>query len=307
MDSGDAEAPDSAPHPAGAIEGREAPERTDPAQDHPGPAPDERDEQIAEHVRYRLSVDASYKAAEARSSWTEAAPVLRAEWEAHKGRYPDRERQTAATLPDGSWHGDGDRRLSPEQNAEASKCAADLRDEAIQRIGPAMERVEAADPNRRLAGRAHMLKGEDRLKEKMADELLAPGVTVRQALDKIADGVRFTLEYSSERYAKGVLADVDRIKAEGFRLIKLKNLWNADQYKGLNSQWRAPETGTRCEIQFHTAESLEAKELTHGAYERTRSKSSSPEEVQELEDFQRRANALLVTPLGTDRIRNFPE
>ena len=307
MDSGDADAPDSAPHPAGAIEGRDAPEQTAPAHDHPDPAPDERDEQIAERVRYRLSVEASYQAAEARSSWTEAAPVLRAEWEAHKQRYPDRERQTAATLLDGSWHGDGDRRLSPEQNAEAAKCAADLRDEAIQRIGPAMERVEAADPNRRLAGLEHMVKGEDRLKEKMADELLAPGVTVRQALDKIADGVRFTLEYSSERYAKGVLADVDRIKAEGFQLIKLKNLWNADQYKGVNSQWRAPETGTRCEIQFHTAESLEAKELTHGAYERTRSKSSPPEEVQELEDFQRRANALLVTPLGTDRIRNFPE
>jgi hypothetical protein len=141
----------------------------------------------------------------------------------------------------------------------------------------------------------------------MADELRAPGVTVRQALDKIADGVRFTLEYSSERYARGVLADVDRIKAEGFQLIRLKNLWNTDQYKGVNSQWRAPETGTRCEIQFHTAESLEAKELTHGAYERTRSKSSSPEEVRELEDFQRRANAPLVTPPGTDRIRNFPE
>ena len=307
MDSGDADEPDSAPRPAGAIEGRDAPEQTDPAHVRPAPAPDERDEQIAERVRYRLSVEASYQAAEARSSWTEAAPVLRSEWEAHKQRYPDRERQTAATLLDGSWHGDGDRRLSPEQNAEAAKSAADLRDEAIARIGPAMERVEAADPNRRLAGRAHMLKGEDRLKEKMADELLAPGVTVRQALDKIADGVRFTLEYSSERYAKGVLADVDRIKAEGFQLIKLKNLWNADQYKGVNSQWRAPETGTRCEIQFHTEESLEAKELTHGAYERTRSKSSSPEEVQELEDFQRRANALLVTPLGTDRIRNFPE
>ena len=115
------------------------------------------------------------------------------------------------------------------------------------------------------------------------------------------------MEYPSERYAKGVLADVDRIKAEGFQLIKLKNLWNADQYKGVNSQWRAPETGTRCEIQFHTAERLAAKELTHGAYERARSKSSSPEEVRELEDFQRRANAPLVTPPGTDRIRNFPE
>jgi hypothetical protein len=307
MDSGEPGAPDSAPHPARAIEGRDAPGQTDPAQNHPDFTPDERDEQIAEHVRYRQSVEASYQAAEARSAWAEAAPVLRAEWEAHKQRYPDRERQAAATLPDGSWQGDGDRRLSPEQNAEAAKCASDLRDEAIARIGPAMERIEAADSTRRLAGLAYMVKGEDRLKEKLADELLAPGVTVRQALDKIADGVRFTLEYSSERYAEGVLADVDRIKAEGFQLIKLKNLWNADQYKGVNSQWRAPETGTRCEIQFHTAESLEAKELTHGAYERTRSKSSAPEEVQELEDFQRRANAPLVTPPGTDRIRNFPE
>jgi hypothetical protein len=68
MDSGDAQAPDSAPHPARGIGGRDAPEQTDPAQDHPGPIPDERDEQIAERVRYRLSVDASYQAPEARSS-----------------------------------------------------------------------------------------------------------------------------------------------------------------------------------------------------------------------------------------------
>ena len=102
MDSGDADPPYSAPHPARAIEGRDAPEQTDPAQGRPDATPDERDKQIAEHVRYRLSVEASYQAAEARSSWTEAAPVLRAEWEAHKQRYPDRERQAAATLPDGS-------------------------------------------------------------------------------------------------------------------------------------------------------------------------------------------------------------
>ena len=170
-----------------------------------------------------------------------------------------------------------------------------------------MDRIEAADPGRRLAGREHMLKGEDRLKEKIADELRAPGITVRQGLDKVADGVRFTLEYPSERYAESVLADVGRIKAEGFQLIRLKNLWHTEQYKGVNSQWRAPETGARCEIQFHTVESLKAKELTHEAYERIRGMSSSHAEERELEDFQRRANALLVTPPGTDRIRNFPE
>ena len=313
MDSGDADAPDSAAHPAGAIEGRDPPEQTDPVQNRPDLTLDERDEQIEEHVRYRLSVEASYQAAEARSSWTEAATALRGDWEAHKQRYPDRERQAAATLPDGSWQGDGDRRLSPEQNAEAAKCAADLRDEAIQRIGPAMERIEAADPSRRLAGLAYMVKGEDRFKEKIADELSTkPGMTVKDALDEVADGIRFTLEYPSERYADGVLADVGRLKAEGFQLIKLKNLWHGDQYKGANSQWRAPETGTRCEMQFHTSESLEAKQLTHPAYERIRTAVALPGErrdaveEQALKEFQRRANALLRTPPGTDAISDFP-
>jgi hypothetical protein len=99
---------------------------------------------------------------------------------------------------------------------------ADLHDEATQVIRPAMDRVEAADPNRQLAGLEHMLKGEDRLKEKIADELFAkPAKTVREALDGVADGIRFTLSYPSE-------------------------------------------------MQFHTPESREAKELTHEAYERIR-------------------------------------
>jgi hypothetical protein len=289
------------------IGGRDEPDRAAAPTGRSGDSPTLRDLQIAEHVRYRESVEAGYRAAESGDAWARAAPLMRAEWEAHKQRYPDREAHAGRTLSDGAWVGEGDRRLSPEQNAEAAKCAADLRDEAISRIGPAMDRIEAADPGRRLAGREHMLKGEDRLKEKMADELRAPDITVRQALGKVADGVRFTLEYPSERYAEGVLADVNRIKAEGFQLIKLKNLWHADQYKGVNSQWLAPETGTRCEIQFHTPESLDAKELTHQAYERIRGQSLSPEEERGLTDFQRRANALLVTPPGTDRIRNFPE
>ena len=34
--------------------------------------------------------------------------------------------------------------------------------------------------------------------------------------------------------------------------MKLKNLWAKEQYKGINSQWRRPETGLRFEVQFHT-------------------------------------------------------
>jgi hypothetical protein len=282
----------------------------DYANDDPGL----RQQQLAEHARYRQVVEVSVQGAAARDAWSRAVPGLLAYWEAHRERYPGRAPEAASTQPDGSWHGDGGRRLTPEQNSEAAKCASDLRDEARQSIRPAIERVAAADPCRQLAGLEHMLKGEDRLKEKIADTLTAkPGQHVRSALDKVADAVRFTLVYPSERYAEGVLNDVDRLKAEGFELIKLKNLWHADNYKGVNSQWRVPATGTRLEMQFHTAESLEAKELTHEAYERLRSAAALPasqrdfQEEQALDGFQSQANALLVTPHDTEKIHNFPQ
>jgi hypothetical protein len=103
------------------------------------------------------------------------------------------------------------------------------------------------------------------------------------------------------------LADVDRLKAEGFELIKLKNLWPDNQYKGINSQWLRPESGSRFEMQFHTPESLEAKELTHQAYERIRGPDATPAERREARAFQRQVNELLPTPPGTDRVKNYPE
>jgi hypothetical protein len=122
----------------------------------------------------------------------------------------------------------------------------------------------------------------------------------------VPDAVRFTLTYDSERYAEGVLSDVDRIKSEGFELVKLKNLWTEEHYKGINSQWRRPGTGLRFEVQFHTPESLEAKELTHRAYERVRG-PASPADRSELGDFQRRVTERLGTPPRTAEIRDFPE
>jgi hypothetical protein len=198
------------------------------------------------------------------------------------------------------------RRLSPEQNAEASKACADLADEGRRDILPALKRVESAEAGRHLAGLNHMLKGEDRLKEKIADELAAPGLSIRDALGKVSDAVRYTFTYSPQRYADGIHADVVQLKAEGFELIKLKNLWADEQYKGINSQWRRPETGLRFEVQFHTEESLEAKELTHEAYERIRGPVSVTERA-ELEGFQRRVNAFLVTPEDIGTIKDYPE
>ena len=268
----------------------------------PGEAEPER-QAIARRL-HRVLVDHVYGVA--RDAWAEAVPDLRAAWENHKQRYPERLRLTPHTTADGSWVAGPHRRLSPEQNAEASKACADIADEGRRDILPALKRVESAEEGRYLAGLNHMLKGEDRLKEKIADFMQSPDATVKDALGIVPDAVRFTFTYTPERYAGGVLADVDRLKAEGFELIKLKNLWESEQYKGINTQWRRPETGLRFEVQCHTPESLEAKELTHEAYERIRA-SAPAKEREELEYFQRTANALLVTPERTAEIKDYPE
>ena len=273
-----------------------------------------REEQVAEHVRYRETVGVAYQAVADRGAWAEAVPQLRAAWEEHKERYPERTRGTSRIEADGSWVSGEHRRLDPEQNTEASKAHADLADEADRDILPALRRIEAANSNGQLAGLEHMVKGEDRLKEKLADAWHGrPGLTAKEVLSMVPDAVRSTLTFGSERYAEGVLAGVDQLKAEGFELIKLKNLWHSDQYKGINSQWFRAETGTRFEMQFHTPESLEAKELTHEAYERIRANAALPVDEQdpvqdrELENFQRRVNTLIAIPPGTDRIKDFPE
>ena len=278
----------------------------------PGPASADRADLMRTDPEYRATVHRLYRAlvdhvyGQAHDAWVRALPDLRAVWEKQEEKYPERSRATARTQPDGAWLGDGDRRLTPDQNAEATRACTQIREQGLRVIGPALERIEAADPTRRLAGRQHMLKGEDRLKEKVADYVRTPGITVGIALDRVPDAVRFTFAYPPQRYAEGTLSDVERLRAEGFELIKLKNLWADAQYKGINSQWRERQTGLRFEVQFHTEESLAAKELTHKAYERIRGLVSSAER-QEHEAYQRQVNTFLVIPAGTAEIRDYPE
>jgi len=259
----------------------------------------------AEARRYHALADRSRTPAG--DSWAAAIPKLRAAWEEHLERYPEQERVVPGTRPDGSWGTGTDRMLTAERNAEASQVCEEIRQQGKEVIFPAMKRIEAADPRRYLAGLEHMLKGEDRLKEKAAERLrYHPDMTVAQAITEVPDAVRFTLAYSENRYTQGVRDDVERLKAEGFELIKLKNLWAKDQYKGINSQWRDRDSGLLIETQFHTQTSFEAKELTHQAYERIRAPATSKEEELLLENYQRVATARVPVPPDVFEIEDYP-
>jgi hypothetical protein len=260
---------------------------------------------VVEQRLYRALVDHAYGTARgptAQDAWAEAVPELRVSWEILKEKYGHEERAEPAPQADGgSWRGKGGRALDAARNAEIDLGYARIREVGENVIVPAILRIAAEDPTRTLAGFDRRIKGEDRLKEKVSDLLEPPSkLAAGEALCAIVDVVRFTFVYHENRYAQGVLADVERLKSHGFELDRLKNTWTSEQYKGINTQWLEPRSGVRFEVQFHTQASLEAKELTHEAYERIRSITErTPEterEAEELEAFQSKANAQVPIP-----------
>ncbi len=120
------------------------------------------------------------------------------------------------------------------------------------------------------------------------------------------DAIRYTFEYREARYTQGVWADIGRLKDEGFQLHSLWNAWSKDQYKGINSQWIEPESGQRFEVQFHTRVSFEAKQLTHPAYERLRTRQPDKFEQMVLEAFQKKVSADVPVPPGAPDIPDYP-
>jgi hypothetical protein len=173
-------------------------------------------------------------------------------------------------------------------------------------VTPAMRRIEAEDPDRHLAGLEHRLKGKDRLTEKVEDYLKSNAeMSTNQAFAKVKDAIRYTFQYSEDRYTEGVLTDVERLKDQ-FEVVDVRNSWSDAEYKGVNSRWRVSENGQVFEVQFHTAASLQAKEVTHWAYEKIRSPETSKQQRNDLQEYQRRVAAGIPVPPNADEIPNYP-
>lgn len=166
-------------------------------------------------------------------------------------------------------------------------------------VTPAMLRIEAEDPDRRLAGFENRLKGRERLAEKVTKQLAAqPDLTPDEAIAGVKDAIRYTFQYAEDKYAVGATADFERLKAKGLEFVDLRNTWDREEYKGVNSWWREPVSGLFLEVQFHTQASYEAKQLTHAAYERIRDPGTPDDEVESLRAFQREVFGKVRIPPG---------
>jgi hypothetical protein len=180
-------------------------------------------------------------------------------------------------------------------------------DREEKKISPTLRAIESQDPHRQLVGFEHCRKGRDRIKEKVCGTINDFSRSPEQAVSLVPDAIRYTFQYEEGRYTQGVRADIVRLQEQGFTLKALRNYWSNDQYKGINSQWVEPDTGQRFELQFHTRISFEAKQLTHGAYERLRTFEADKFEELVLETFQKKVTADVPVPQGAVDIPDYPK
>jgi hypothetical protein len=224
----------------------------------------------------------------------------------------------ARTSPDGFWYWKG-YKLSPEQSLTADKAIAKCLDAegrdmngdyGTRGLTPAMRRIEAQLNHGHLVEDTEKfaLKDPDRFKEKLARLTERhPGADLKELVNSISDGIRYTLICDFDYYSAGVADGHTKLKLAGYELIETRPSWGSDQYKGVNSQWREPSSNVRFEVQFHTEESWYAKQKTHLAYEKIQDPSTSIEEVERLREYDRQVTAEVPIPPGALQIKPYKE
>ncbi len=225
---------------------------------------------------------------------------------------PDGPRMT----DDGAWEWKGlrleaeqnravDREILVRRNAEGRDVDGNYGQDGIT---PTIRGIEDRLDHGRLIPdmEKFALKSGARFKEKLAKLVLQePDKTVSEHAREIHDGIRYTFLFEKEHYSDGVARAREQLTSMGFELLVLKNTWDNEEYRGINSRWLAPAAGLPFEVQFHTPESWTAKQQTHDAYEKINDLRTSAETRERLRAYQKDVSQQLDTPAGWQAIENY--
>jgi len=111
------------------------------------------------------------------------------------------------------------------------------------------------------AGLKHNLKTHESLTRKLETD--ARDNRPRE----INDALRYTLTYPPQRLADGANQSMQKLEQMGYEKLAVTNSFNKKDtpYKGINTTFA--RDGQKFEVQFHTPESYQVKEATHGLYD----------------------------------------
>ena len=238
--------------------------------------------------------------------WEEALSDLKEQWDRHEERWPQEQRPQIDRSNDepGSWRGEGDQYLDADENLVAGHALERIRP-IEEKVSATLHEIQAEVPGCDLVGLKFSLKGEERFKEKVSDELRAkPDRPIAEITERMPDAIRYTFQLDADRYVTGYWNLREHLELSGSELLISRNSWDSPDYKGANTRWLGPD-GQVFEVQFHTPESYQAKQLTHTAYERLRTGIAPGAERPELEDFQQDVSACIPVPDGSTGIPDY--
>jgi hypothetical protein len=226
-------------------------------------------------------------------AYRDEVPGFLGRWADHLRRWPEKPRARA------------DRPSGPPDTREAIDRLRDA-EPTFSADAQAIEQENKEKHGAWLEGFDHRLKGEDRLREKIAEQLeVEPGMSATEALCEVPDGIRYTYCFQPESYTQGYYDIKERFESRGYEMYYSQNWWTNPEYKGINTRWVASD-GQRFEMQFHTPDSFHAKHhVTHTAYERIRDPATSGKERAELRDFQREVSSWIRVPNGAAGIPDY--
>lgn len=163
--------------------------------------------------------------------------------------------------------------LNKTQSIKSVNDAKQLLD-YIEKVEPYLTSLivkQATRTNGEVVGLQYRLKKRDKLDGKLRKKG-GDATAVRDAL-------RYTILYSPEHYVRGVQSVFDSLRRNRkmtFKMNFIKVRWcRGDLYRGINTSWIFRQTSGKeqsntyaFELQFHTRDSLQAKEAIHSLYDK---------------------------------------
>jgi len=135
-----------------------------------------------------------------------------------------------------------------------------------------------------LQGLEFRLKSEASIARKLSTDVASrAGISNSLAATALKDTLRYTAVYRPGEFVDKATKTLDALKQAGIQVERIRSTWApGEEYVGTNAVMKAPN-GFRFELQFHTPESLRAKEtLNHPLYERWRRLDPETPEAREV-------------------------
>lgn len=159
--------------------------------------------------------------------------------------------------------------------------------------------------NGRLAGLDYRIKSTDSLVRKLIDKSEAKGISVDEYASKITDILRYTNVSTTKNFTGDYYSIIDNLIKKSYNIVEVTNTLgdiNAS-YRGINCLV-SDKDGYIFELQFHTEESLNIKEVNHKLYEELRLKTTNKARQLELYKEMQKKSTEIPMPPDITKIKN---